>query len=253
MFVLYCQDGDLRKELLFSLYLLCVVFVEHKSRTDGLLPGQAGMLHQLHMMSVSEPRQELLKNLASSEESLPEILSRLASFHMASQEVFQPLREVTVCANEHYFPHPQDIPALILFFFQKLGRFWSYCECEEDDLFVAAFAVYGILAIHPFENGNGRTSLDFAQYLLMKRWGLSSPPFTLERGIHREIAGVLAVLDQVNEGKTPEEFYALRLRLAQRLDQMTLNRLKASKPFQIVASFFQQALTSEEIFLQMDE
>jgi Fic family protein len=201
------------------------------------------MLHQLHMMSVDDPREALLTQLASSEPSLPEVLSRLAAFHMASQEQQQPLREVTVHADNRFFPHPQDVPALLLFSLQKLSGFWNRCQSEEDDLYVVAFAMYALLAIHPFENANGRTSLDFVQYLLMKRWELEKPPLRLERNVHREIASYLAVLDEPNDGLTPEAFYALRLRLAQRLDQMTLSRLKASKPFQIVVSFFQKALS----------
>ena len=104
--------------------------------------------------------------------------------------------------------------------------------------------MYALLAIHPFENANGRTSLDFVQYLLMKRWELSRPPLRLARNVHREIASILAELDEPNDGQTPEAFYALRLRLAQRLDQMTLTRLKKNKPCQIVASFFHQALSA---------
>ncbi len=200
------------------------------------------MIHPLRAMMLGDPREMLLSELSHTQPPLPEVLSRLGALHAASKSSHQPLRSVTVCAGSHFFPHPTDIPALLIFFFQKLSGMWSSCAAPEDDVWIGAFAMYGLMAIHPFENGNGRTSVDFMQYLLMQRWSLLEPPLDLPRHAPQLLASVLATLDTSCDGRSPASYWQLRQHLAHRFDGATLTRLKETVPFQIAVHWLLQAL-----------
>lgn len=199
-------------------------------------------LQQLKAMTLGEPRDELLQQLYQDQAQLPDVLSRLGALHIGQRGDHAELRQVTVRANDRFFPHHHDVPALLLLFFQKLRSLWEDCQSHRDDLYVASFAIYGILAIHPFENGNGRTSVDVGQWLLMNRWGMSVPPMLLPKDAHQWIARYVATLDEPCDGSSPEAFYALSQRLALFVDQITLAQLKETKPFQIVAAWLEQSL-----------
>lgn len=199
-------------------------------------------LQQLKAMQAGNPRLELLEELFKAQSALPDAMSRMAALHIAHKEAALELRNVTVQANDRYFPHPKDVPALLLLFFKKLHGMWEDCKVPRDDLFVAAFGIYGVLAIHPFENGNGRTSVDMGQYVLMLRWNYPVPPMALPKDAHRLIAGYVATLDDDCDGKTAEAFYELRQSLAEYIDGITLSELKETVPFQIVTDWMEQAM-----------
>ncbi|MCB9638123.1 MAG: Fic family protein [Myxococcales bacterium] len=200
------------------------------------------MIHQLNAIMMGDPREALLVELSRLQPPLPEVLSRLAALHAAARDSHMPLRTVTVCAGQHFFPHPEDIPALLIFFFQKLSSMWSSCKTPEDDLWVGAFAAYGIMAIHPFENGNGRTAVDLMQYLFMQRWSLLRPPLDLPSDAPRLLASVLSSLDPPCDGKSPEAFWTLSRELAYWFEEVSLLTLKEMSPFQITVRWLLQAL-----------
>ncbi len=200
-------------------------------------------LQQLTAMKSGNPRRELLEQLFEAESPLPDAMSRMAALHVADKKAAAELRTITVQANDRYFPHHKDVPALVLLFFKKLHGLWSDCKNPKDDLFVASFCMYGVSAIHPFENGNGRTSVDMGQYVLMLRWNLPYPPLALPKDAHRMIASYVAALDDECDGKSAESFYELRQSLADYLDGITLSEIKETVPFQIVTDWLEQALT----------
>lgn len=202
-------------------------------------------LQQLKAMTLGEPREELLQQLFQQKLSLPEVLSHLGALHLGQRELQAEIRQVTVRANDRFFPHPLDIPVLLLLFFQRLHSLWEECQSPEDDLHVTSFAIYSILSIHPFENGNGRTSVDFGQWLLMNRWNVSVPPMLLPKDAHTLIARYVATLDIPCDGENPEAFYRLRQHLANYFEGITLEQIKATKPFQIVAGWLKQSLRED--------
>ncbi|HAA56625.1 MAG TPA: hypothetical protein DCE42_17810 [Myxococcales bacterium] len=206
------------------------------------------MLHQLKAMTMGEPNEALLKELIDQQVPLPIALSRIAALHTASTEVHEPLRGEVVFADEHYFPHPLDVEPLLLFFLQQLHGLWESSTSIEDDLHIATFAMFGVLAIHPFTNGNGRTSQDFAQYLLMRRWELDAPPLQLPKEAYNRLAHAFANQTVHCDGQSPEAFYALRQSLSELFDKTTLASLKQNDSFALVADYLKQT-----IYIETDE
>ncbi|MCB9643945.1 MAG: Fic family protein [Myxococcales bacterium] len=203
------------------------------------------MLHELHAIMMGDPREALLAELAKAEAPIPEALSRLAAFHVGHKEKFLPLREKLLSSPEHHFPHAKDVPALVLFFGEQLHRLWASCQSPQDDLFVAAFGFFGITAIHPFEAGNGRVAVDFSQFLLMRRWQLLQLPMDLPADAGRMAMGVWVSLLPPCDGDSPASYYRARTELSAFFEQTTLQRLKQSKPFQIMTQWMSEALHPE--------
>lgn len=198
------------------------------------------MLHQLKAMTMGEPNDALLKELHKEGTLLPEVLTRLAALHIGSTEKNEPLRGTLAYAGEQYFPHPLDVPALLLFFFERLGGLWEESKSPVDDLYIATFAMYGVLAIHPFENGNGRTAQDFMQYLLLSRWRLREPPLKFPKDAHQQLGKAFVNLMEPCDGKTPESFYKLRHAIASSMADASLDKLKQIKNFALVADYLQK-------------
>lgn len=203
------------------------------------------MLHELNARMMGDPREALLATLASAQAEIPEALSALAALHAGREEGYMPLRESNLQSGEHFFPHARDVRSLFVFFCQQLHGLWEACQSPQDDLYVASFGVFGILAIQPFEGGSGRTAIDFAQFLLMLRWGLTQPPMDLPSDADKLTGGLFVGLFPACDGASPEAFYEARQSLAKRFDETTLAGLKADKPFQIAAHWLRDALHPE--------
>lgn len=72
-----------------------------------------------------------------------------------------------VTVNKHNPPAWQDVEALMGRFWANLHRLWSRMSPLES----AAFALWGVNNIHPFAEGNGRSSRALCYFILCKRFG----------------------------------------------------------------------------------
>lgn len=204
------------------------------------------MLHQLRAMTMGEPNAALLKELIDEEARLPVVLSRIAALHMASTESHESIRDEIVCAGDHFFPHPLDVPPLILYFFERLHNLWEESGSPQDDIYICAFAMWGVLAIHPFPNGNGRTSQDLIQFLLMKRWRCQHPPLQLPKDAYNSLAKAFATLIETCDGSSPEAFFAQRQAIASLMEKSTLDTLQTNNVFATVADYLIGTIHIEE-------
>jgi len=79
-----------------------------------------------------------------------------------------------------FYPKPSDIPQLMDEYFEWLKNEEEKIELDAQDkmhpIELASHAFYKLLCIHPFENGNTRTSSMVMNYILMKN---GFPPFIL--------------------------------------------------------------------------
>jgi len=103
--------------------------------------------------------------------------------------------EVAVNGRPHVFPAPERVPALLELLFARLDTMFQLSTRPDVDVDIAAFAIWGLTAIHPFDNANGRTSVAFAQLLLAQRWSLSSLPMALPDDAHTRLAPLMMELD----------------------------------------------------------
>jgi Fic family protein len=127
--------------------------------------------------------------------------------------------------GKHTPPEPADVPALMAEFYQELARHWDTRSPVEN----AAFAMWKINWIHPFRNGNGRTSRAFSYACLCLRAGIWLPgrPTVLEvlnndPAAHARYAALLQLTDRTFEaGK-------LDLKpLADFLEELTIRQLSS--------------------------
>jgi hypothetical protein len=68
-------------------------------------------------------------------------------------------------------PDHSQVPALMAKFFETLAAMWPSCDALE----IAAFALWSILWVHPFMDGNGRTARAFAYVCLNVKAGRLLP------------------------------------------------------------------------------
>lgn len=106
-----------------------------------------------------------------------------------------PLRKL----NKHKPPEPSEVPWLMKEFVRHLNEIWE----EQSVTEIAAFALWKLNWIHPFFNGNGRTSRLFS-YLLMNMKAGHAPlpgkvgflvPERLESQYRKEYEGGLEAAD----------------------------------------------------------
>lgn len=153
------------------------------------------------------------------------------------------LRTGFVGTARRVFPAPQDVSPLLSLLFVRLQRNFQASTHPLDDLYTAALAFYGIVAVHPFENGNGRTAIDFAQYLLMSRWGVNHPPLLLTPDAHALFAATVAALEPRCDGESAQALWTLREDLARRIGGGTLECLRANDAFSVIARCFEQSVS----------
>lgn len=67
----------------------------------------------------------------------------------------------------HLFPDHHRVPALIEDFVDTVNRVWG----ESDPVELAAYVLWGVNAIHPFINGNGRTARAACYFVLCLKSG----------------------------------------------------------------------------------
>jgi hypothetical protein len=120
---------------------------------------------------------------------------------------------------------------------QRIDSLWAQSTSAKDDTLIAGFALYGISAVHPFDNGNGRAAVDFAQLLLMHRWASARPPLTLAHDTHRLLGGVLAPLDEPCSGKSAQEFMDLQRGIARRFAAADITWLARQPAFAAIGTW----------------
>lgn len=192
-----------------------------------------------------DPRRALLARLFDEQVDAPTALVRLAAFHANDGRAMQAFRKGFVEQVGHSFPHPMDVPLLLSVLFVRLRQTFATCRSIQDDLHVAALAAYGVAAIHPFDDGNGRTALDLAQFALMERLQTRVPPLALPNDAHRMLRTMFAPYDERSSGDTLADFLAMRESLGQRIGGATLESLRDSCPFSITAAWFEKTLFAD--------
>lgn len=200
------------------------------------------MIPQLQTMD-PDPRAKFLATLVEERTPIPEALNRIGAFHAQVQDSRIPLRTTFVRSGERYFCHPRDLPELLVLTFHRLHALWDNCRCMKDDLYVAAFAFYAVTAVHPLRDANGRAAIDFAQLLLMHRWGCARPPLALPDDAHDILGGLFVPFDELADGKTVEDFYRLRVRLIEYIGRATMLSLQKTPVFIAAADWLEQAMT----------
>jgi Fic family protein len=184
------------------------------------------------------PRNTLLEQLVTTRTPPIAMLRALGAFHngAASSEAM-PWRSGWANAGEHVFPPPDAIDLLLAGLFGRLTALWRECKEPRDDLLVAVFAIYGVVKIHPFANGNGRSAVDLAQGLLMYRWGLTTLPWSLSENVHADIGRVLATLGRHYDGTSAEQAIALTRELGSELAGTEIEALQHNAQLVAIADW----------------
>jgi hypothetical protein len=189
----------------------------------------------------------LLVQLTAERASPLEALGRIAAFHTGWSSGVRPFRSAFVGAGAQHFPAPQHVEPLAALLLSRAGTLLSQTRGPKDDLYVAAFLLWGLTAIHPFEDGNGRTALDWVQQALMRRWSADAPLFERRARLDRVLQPVLATLDLANDGSAKGHLAQLAA-LAARIDTATLASLEADPHFTVIAQVLAASLqTNEEL------
>jgi hypothetical protein len=194
---------------------------------------------QLAAHQAADPRMALLSRLYDEQSTLLRTLIHLNALHSVQHEAGHGLRASWAGVDGKLYAHPDDVRMLLFDLFDALDRLWEEALTIEDDLYVAAFAMYGITAIHPFANANGRTAMDFGQYLLMHRWDCQQPPIGFGDGAHHMVGGLFQGLDQLADGNDPLEFVLVRQQLILRFRRTDLSHLRNMPAFQVAVAWFQ--------------
>lgn len=171
------------------------------------------------------------------------LLSRIAAVHAGQPDGGRAFRTGWVAAEEaHLFPPPDAVDLLLTLLLRRIEDLWKSCLDPKDDILVAVFAVYGLLKIHPFDDGNGRTALDFAQALLMYRWKLGALPWTFPKDLHGEVGRVMQTAAPNSNGDTAADAVELANSLGSVLRSMDIEALRAHPSFALVAHWLGHAL-----------
>lgn len=176
----------------------------------------------------------LLEQLMADRVAPLEALSRIAAFHQGQSAGLVPFREGDVAAGNRHFPNPEDLRTLIGLLLVRVRNLFDESHDATDDFFVAGFLLWGLTAVHPFENGNGRTACDFTQYVLMGRWGASKPPLTDGRSLGHALLPVFVELGPINDGSA-EAFLGQLQTLVAAFEGATLAKVKEIKGFRAIA------------------
>jgi hypothetical protein len=163
-----------------------------------------------------------------------EVLGRIAAFHQGQPAGLVPFRTAFIAtANQHY-PAPDDVNGLLALLMAATRSLFDEAKSPRDDLYVAAHLLWGLTAVHPFADGNGRTAADFTRYVLLGRWNLAAAPFTHSERLVQQLEPVLMALDTPNDGSA--EGYVRQLAaLGTAFGTVTLEKLKSNQHFEVLA------------------
>lgn len=181
-------------------------------------------LHQLRAVTARTDVDHLvrLKQTRAAYEALP----LLAAHHQGLAGAAPFRTSLVATPRPHVFPLPGDVTRLVDALFTGVDRLFHASDNSVDDVRVAVFAAYGVTAVHPFDNGNGRTAFDFLQLLLMHRHLRDAPPFALPRDAHQRLGALLIEHDLPSTSWEPPALIALAAQLEARLRLTTLEELR---------------------------
>ena len=180
-------------------------------------------LHQLRA-TTARPHSDHLLRLKKSHGAY-EALPLLAGHHQGVTGPAPWRTELIATQAPHVFPMPGDVESLLDALFTALERLVGVARTDDEDLRVAVFAAFGVTAIHPFDNANGRAAFDFSQLLLMHRWSLPTPPFALPPDGHQRLGVFLREHDEPSNRPDPATLVALATRLHTRFATTRLDDL----------------------------
>jgi hypothetical protein len=187
---------------------------------------------------------EVLVALYASGGSPLEALLRLFAHHTQAAE--GAFRRAHVVVGAHVFPVAEDVPSLLALLFDRVRRLWDECRSPVDDVHVAAFAVTGLLCVHPFANANGRVALDMARLLLMQRFGIAAVPFVLPRDAQKRVDAVFVSPVARCDGLSVQAFLDQRAALGRVIASASLESLKVQEASHRIASLLVQWWTKPE-------
>ncbi len=158
-----------------------------------------------------------------------EALGRLAAFHVGTVGV-RGFRTAHVAAGVQHFPAPEDVPLLLGALVEAIRRLFEDARDVQDELRAAGFVLWGLTAIHPFDDGNGRTALDFTQLVLVQRWNTKAPPLRDDGRLDHRLAPIFRAIEPRNDGSV-HGFVAQRAELLRVFSSVTPAALAAHEPF----------------------
>jgi hypothetical protein len=181
--------------------------------------------------------ENLLKELRASPLGVDDVLRAIAGQHMGLGRPAEFRTQIPERGGVH-FPHSGDVLPLLGLLFNAIDRLWRECASVSDDLHVAAFAGFGLLHIHPFENANSRTALELMKLLLMKRWNWQQSPVTFPSDDPAELGVIHAIDATFEKGPlTQESLVAKANKLARRFNMVTLKELRADAQLHSAAEY----------------
>lgn len=183
-------------------------------------------IHQLKAIT-SRPNVDHLVRLRASMGAY-EALPHLAGHHQGLRGAAPWRVEPVATQTPHVFPLPAEIENLLDALFASIERLFAVAKNDDDDVRVAVFAAFGVTAVHPFTNANGRAAFDFAQLLLMHRGARDTPVFGFPPDLHQQVGPFLASFDEVSVSPDPASLIALAGRLRGRFASTRLEALAGS-------------------------
>lgn len=157
-----------------------------------------------------------------------EALPLIAGHHQGLRGPAPFRSELIATQAPHVFPLASDVPALLDAVFSAVERLFGVAKDADDDVRVAVFAAFGVTAVHPFDNGNGRSAFDFAQLLLMHRFNLRTPPWAFPVDGHQRLGPLFMQFDEPSTSWEPASLLALAQTLTTRFATTRLEELRAS-------------------------
>lgn len=190
---------------------------------------------------IGSANEMLLERLMTDQVAPMQALGLIAAHHVGQPAGLLPFRLHSVGAGVQEFPMPDDVPVLVSQLVVATRRLFEEAADPIDDLHVAGFLLWGLTAIHPFENGNGRTACDFVQYTLMSRWRSATPPFKELRGLPATLEPVFRHLEPTNDGSPEGHLRQLQSLLAT-FEAATVEKLKKNEHFETLAKVLAASL-----------
>lgn len=174
-----------------------------------------------------------------------EALGRIAAHHQGQLAGLVPLRTGYVVTGPQHYPAPDDVNGLLTLLMVATRHLFDESTTPQDDLFVAAHLLWGLTAVHPFADGNGRTAIDFTRYVLQGRWKLEQPPFRHPERLDQQLQPVLMALDTPNDG-SPDAFVRQLAVLGTAFGSASLGQLKQNPHFEVLARGLAAAIETTE-------
>ena len=197
---------------------------KRKEHQEDLLPKQA--IRRRTTTDEQEPYQHLIRlgNLARVSDWIDMAVSRQAwqepqlfineitvcYLHALCMNILIPnagdYRTIQVWVGNHTPPEADQVPRFMKEFVEELNKRWH----SHDHIQIASFALWRLNWIHPFVNGNGRTSRSFSYFLMSMKENTNfqvkdgySIDNLLQKNFRREY---VQALEEANKGNiTPLE------------------------------------------------